>query len=310
MIWKKIVSILFHTAVLAKVVCKRILSKVKLKQWLGCSCPQLCLVPLDLEHLEAGEQFRLWPPKCRSSYRPVLIVLCREAAPMPFRFLTLSYWQNEITAWTLPGFVASLLALVPRAALLGMCYFILEHLNVAIMKKDYLYHFLIYDINLELSTPSGRVVVCTHVCHNQWCPVFQMEWGGNFVPLLLYWHPALVLLWKICCPAFFSTFTFLTLNVSSSSFSLIFPHGPAVPGWGRTQLWWPLPPLNGCARVQWPLSAFPDKIFWGFERAGKARIVEWEELTSQDCCSWKEVEFSVGISYFPVLSYGTDVRDH
>lgn len=123
-----------------------------------------------------------------------------------------------------------------------------------------------------------------------------------------------ILLWccceKFCCPAFSSTFAFLPHNISSSHFSLLFPHVPLVPGQGRAQLWWPLSPLNVCARVQGALSASSDKIFSGFERARKGRIAEWEELTSQDCCSWKAVEFSVGISYFPVLFRGTDVWGH
>lgn len=105
------------------------------------------------------------------------------------------------------------------------------------------------------------------------------------------------------------TFTVLTHNINSSHLSLIFPHVPLVPGRGRAQLWWPLSLLNGCARVQWPLSAFPDKVFWGFERARKGRIAEWEELTSQNCCLWKEVEFA-GFSCFPVLSYETGVWGH
>ena len=75
----------------------------------------------------------------------MLIVLCHEAGSLPFRLLTLSYWQNEVTAGVLVGFAASQLALVPRTALLDACDVILEHLNVAIMKKDYLDHFLIYD---------------------------------------------------------------------------------------------------------------------------------------------------------------------
>ena len=72
---------------------------------------------------------------------------------------SLSYWQNEITTRLLSDFAASLLALVPRTAALSVCYVILEHLNVAMMKNDYLYHFLIYDSNLELSTPFWEVVV-------------------------------------------------------------------------------------------------------------------------------------------------------
>lgn len=119
-----------------------------------------------------------------------------------------------------------------------------------------------------------------------------------------------MLLWCCCekfwCPAFSSTFAFLSHNMSSH-FSLIFLVFPQPQGGHSSDS---LSPLYGRARVQWPLSAFPDKVFWGFERARKGRTAEWEELTSQDCCLWKEVEFSIGISYFPVLLSTTAVWGH